>query len=327
MVERDRHGPLPVVSVVIPTRDRRHYLPAAIASVSAAAEAARDVCTVELVVVDDGSTDGTQELAGTFPGRLVPNHAAGVPAARNTGAEQSAGELIAFLDDDDVWLEEHLALHVEAHRRHPDAGVTYSQGRLADSQLRPVTDAYPRPPLPSGWIEEYTSTASLQQANTLVVKRSAFEAVGGFDESLLDTEDLDFVERLSARFPFAAIEVVTTLWRQHERPGSGSFAAWRQRYRRSRLVARRSVAMGGALRGSLPRRLRRIVRGRGWAALDAAREAQRCIRHGHRGEAACLLAAAVWVSPPHALLRVPEFWPAIVQLLRPHRGSRGDANE
>jgi GT2 family glycosyltransferase len=225
-----------------------------------------------------------------------------------------------------VWLEDHLALHVDAHRRHPEAGVTYSQGRLADSQLRPVTDAYPRPPLPSGWIEEYTSTASLQQPNTLVVKRPAFEAIGGFDESLLDSEDLDLVERLSARFQFVPVEVVTTLWRQHERPGSGSFAAWRERYRRSRLVARRSVAMGGALRRSWPRRLRRIVRGRGWAALDAAREAQRCLEHGHRGEAVLLLAAAVWVSPPHALLRVPEFWPAFGQLLRPRRGSHDDAS-
>jgi len=68
------------------------------------------------------------------------------------------------------------------------------------------------------------------------------------------------------------------------------------------------------------------VRGRGWAALDAAREAQRCLKHGERGEAARLLAAAVWVSPPHALLRVPEFWPAVGQLLRRHNRSMADAN-
>src|SRR5260221_2504165 len=130
MVSEDRGATLPTVSVVIPTKNRRRYLETAIASVVAAAEHAHEVCAIELVVVDDGSTDGTLDLAGTFPGKLVPNHACGLPAARNTGAEHSSGELLAFLDDDDVWLEGHLQLHVEAHRRHPEAGATYSQGRL-----------------------------------------------------------------------------------------------------------------------------------------------------------------------------------------------------
>ena len=72
-----------------------------------------------------------------------------------------------------------------------------------------------------------------------------------------------------------------------------------------------------ALRRSPRLRLARALRGRGWASLDAAREAVRCLDHGQRGEAARLLLAAVSVSPPHAMLRVPEFWPAVARLLRP----------
>jgi glycosyltransferase involved in cell wall biosynthesis len=302
------------ITVIIPTRNRRDYLLQAVASVGRAAERVSESCSVELVVVDDGSTDGTLELS--LPGRLVPNHGSGLPAARNTGAEHSSGQLLAFLDDDDVWFEDHLLRHVEAHRRDPAIGVSYSQGRLADDQLRPVTDPYPRPPLPSGWIQEYASQANVQQANTLVVSRPAFEAIGGFNEELIDNEDLDFVERLAERFPFAAVEEVTTLWRQHRRPGPGSLQAWSQRYRRSRLVAAQAMRRD-ALRRSPRLRLARAVRGRGWAALDAAREAHRCLDHGQRGEAARLLLAAVTVSPPHAVLRVPEFWPAVSRLLRP----------
>lgn len=326
--DRPQATPLSV-SVVIPTRDRKAYLQEAIASVMRAADRAHEVCEIQLMVVDDGSTDGTLELQGAIPGTIVANHGRGLPAARNTGVERSGGELLAFLDDDDVWLEDHLLLHVEAHRRHPEAGVTYSQGRLADPALEPVTEAFPHGPLPSGWIQQYTSTASLQQANTLVVKRWAFDAISGFDESLIDNEDLDFVERMSASCQFAAIEEVTTLWRQHERPGPGSLAAWRDRYRRSRQVAQRSIERDGPLRASLPRRVRRLVRGRGWAALDASREAQRCLKHGRRGEAARLLAAAVWVSPPHAFARVPEFWPAVWGVVRGPRGGvdHGDGQQ
>lgn len=303
------------VSVIIPTCNRKAYLLEAVRSVWVATAVAKDLCTVEVVVVDDGSTDGTLELGDRLHARLVRNAGKKGPSARNVGIAHSTGELIAFLDDDDVFLERHLAAHVEAHRRWPDIGASYSQGRLADSHLNPVTAPYPRPPLPSGWIAEFVAGAKLQQVNGLVLKRQAFEAIGGFDDSLLDSEDLDFVERLAARTRFGAIEEVTTLWRQHERPGPGSFEAWRDRYRRSVQVADRSAAREGPLQRSAWRRWRRRIRGRGWAALDAAREAQRCLKQGRKGEAAKLIVAAVVVSPPHAFMRVPEFWPAVGNLM------------
>ncbi len=304
------------VSVVIPTLNRKAYLLEAVASVWASAAYAKDLCTVDLIVVDDGSTDGTLELADRLRARLVRNVGRkGPSAARNVGVAHSISELLAFLDDDDVFGERHLAAHVEIHRRRPEIGVSYSQGQLTDPNLNPVTFPYPRPPLPSGWILEFISRGNLKQVNGLVVKRPTFEASGGFDEVLLNSEDVDLVERLALEVQFGAIEEVTTLWRQHERPGPGSFEAWRDRYRRSRLVAYRSIARGGPLQRSIQHRWRRVIRGRGWAALDAAREAQRCLKHGQRGEAAKLLAAAVVVSPPHALMRVPEFWPTVGELL------------
>ena len=114
-------GETPAVSVLIPTFQRRELVRRAVASV--VAQTYRDF---ELIVIDDGSTDGTREMLESldtrglrFHYRWQPNR--GVAAARNVGLELARGEIIAFLDSDNLWLTDHLDVVVEVFRRQPEA--------------------------------------------------------------------------------------------------------------------------------------------------------------------------------------------------------------
>lgn len=313
-----RPGTAVTVSVVIPTRDRPAYLSQAVSSVRAAAAAARGLCTVEVVVVNDGSSHDTDELDGQPDVLVLHNSGARGPSgARNLGVARSSGELIAFLDDDDILLPGHLLTHVGAHLRDPGVGVTYSQGRLATSDLQPVFEPFPRGPLPAGDVRSFVFDGRITQLNTMVLKREVFDLVGGLDEDLRYMEDVDLIERLALTVRFLGLDEVTTLWRQHTDRRVVDYRCWRDRYRQSAVVRRRTADRARPLEDSLPTRTRRLVHARGWAALTAVRDAQSCLRAGQRGEAAKLLGAALRVSPPHALLRLPGFWGGVRSLLRP----------
>src|SRR5438105_4680193 len=103
----------PTVSAVIPVHNGQRYLGEAISSVLAQAHA-----VIECLVIDDGSTDATGEVAAGFgePVRYVRQPRAGVSVARNRGAELAGGELVAFLDHDDAWLPRKLELQIAALR-------------------------------------------------------------------------------------------------------------------------------------------------------------------------------------------------------------------
>jgi hypothetical protein len=297
----------PVVSVVVPTRDRAHFLDDALKSVMRATDRVSPSCSTEVIVVDDWSTDSTEEVAARYPIRFVKNRGSGVAAARNTGISTARGRLIAFLDDDDIWLPHHLQVHLDKRREFPGVGITYSQGMLANEALKPISIPYPKSPLPNGWIQRYAFSAALQQFNTMLIERELFQRVNCFDETLEVGEDLDMIQKLAPCTEFAGIEDVTTLWRQHPRPGAGSYRGWRRRRRISQESYKRGlVYLGTGL--PLRARLARQVQGRGWAAFEAVVEGERCLRHGQRAEAAKLLLAAIGVSAPHAFFRIPGFW-------------------
>ena len=116
----------PGVSVVIPTYQRRHLVTDAVRSVLA--QTYRDF---ELIVVDDGSVDGTEDMLSALDGELhyhrQPNR--GVGAARNTGVALARGSIVAFLDSDDVWLPDHLATLVETFLHLPDAVMVSTSPR------------------------------------------------------------------------------------------------------------------------------------------------------------------------------------------------------
>jgi glycosyltransferase involved in cell wall biosynthesis len=125
---------VPAVSVLLPTFNRAAFLPAAFESIRAQA-----FDDWELVVVDDGSTDGTRELVEAFraavpqPVRYIYQENQGVCGARNTALEAAGGEFVAFFDSDDLWLPHHLADCVAALRAHPEVGWAYGACRMQDA--------------------------------------------------------------------------------------------------------------------------------------------------------------------------------------------------
>ena len=125
----------PLVSVVIPTYNRAALLADALASVDAQVGTG-SLFEVEIVVVDDASSDETAAVVQRHPSVRYIRHSTnrGGSAARNTGIAASTGSLIAFLDDDDLWLPNKLALQVPVLQAHPEAGGVYSHMRVSGEQ-------------------------------------------------------------------------------------------------------------------------------------------------------------------------------------------------
>lgn len=114
-------GTAGLVSVVVPVFDGARFLAEAVESVRA-----QTYAPVEILVVDDGSTDGTAEVAGRLPGiRYAWQEHAGIGAARNRGVVMARGEVLAFLDADDVWLPDKLARQMAILREAPDVDIVF----------------------------------------------------------------------------------------------------------------------------------------------------------------------------------------------------------
>ena len=182
----------PAVSVVLPTYDRGPVLADAIRSVLAQTHQ-----PLELVVVDGGSTDGTEAVLDSFDDDRVRvlrrDEPSGPSAARNIGAHATDGEYVAFVDADDRWRPTKLERQLAAIERvDGDVALTRVEKHAGEPRTRSgaegdVASAIERLDVPT-----YTST--------LVVSRSAFEQVGGFDEDLGCFEDWELCLRLARRY-------------------------------------------------------------------------------------------------------------------------------
>src|SRR5919112_3279382 len=124
-----RHGGAGLVSVVIPCYNQAHFVGEAIESVLA-----QSYPHFEIVVIDDGSTDTTSEVAGRYPGvRCVRQDNQGLSAARNSGLRHSEGEYVVFLDADDRLLPEALEAGLECLKSHPECAIAFGPYRLIAS--------------------------------------------------------------------------------------------------------------------------------------------------------------------------------------------------
>ena len=197
---------MPRVSVIIPTYNRRDFAREAIASVCA--QTYRDF---ELIVVDDGSTDGTARIVEEFrQGRAdsiqyIFQTNQGVSAARNHGVVRSSGQLLAFLDSDDVWQPEKLATQIAFFNAQPTAQICQTQ----EVWLRRGLRVNPRNKhrKSGGDIFLRSLELCLVSPSAVMMQRTLFERMGGFDEQLPACEDYDLWLRIGALLRVDLIDI------------------------------------------------------------------------------------------------------------------------
>lgn len=188
--------PPPVVSIVLPTFNRMPLLQEAVQSV-----VDQTVQEWELVIVDDGSTDGTAEyLQGLSDPRLknIVQDNAGVAAARNRGVQTSGAPFIAFLDSDDLWLPKKLEAQLAFFERHPEVGICQTE-ELWVRRGRRVNPAR-RHQKHSGWIFRECLPRCIVSPSAVMLRREAVEVLGGFDASFPVCEDYDLWLRAALRY-------------------------------------------------------------------------------------------------------------------------------
>ena len=196
--------PLPPVSVVIPTRNRRPLLFRTLASVLA-----QDGVDVAVVVVDEASADGTAAALAELddPRVTVARHdvARGVADARNAGLERVATEWVAFVDDDDVWAPGKLAAQLEALVAGPDCEWSCTGAVVVDGALGIVGAEVA--PAAGGLLERLLVYNAIPGGGSSVMARAdAVRELGGFDPRLRVVADWDLWIRLAQRSPLAAVE-------------------------------------------------------------------------------------------------------------------------
>ena len=191
----------PQVSVIIPTYNRGWIIKEAIDSVLA-----QDYTEFELIVVDDGSTDHTSDVLDSYGDviKVFSQKNKGVSAARNRGIEEASGTFIAFLDSDDLWLSQKLSVQIEFFNQTPDALICQTEEVWIRNGLR--VNPKKRHQKPSGIIFKPSLELCLVSPSAVMIRRSLFDWVGEFDETLPACEDYDLWLRISCRFPVHLID-------------------------------------------------------------------------------------------------------------------------
>lgn len=195
-----RPPPPETVAVVIPTRDRRQLLRRALASVRAQTRVPDEV-----VVVDDGSSDGTAgELESLNWVTLLRRPHGGVSAARNAGIAAATSRWIAFLDSDDEWRPEKLSAQLEAVATAPGTRICHTDETWIRNGRR--VNPGKRHAKSGGWIFRNCLPLCVISPSSAMMERSLLEELGGFDESLPACEDYDMWLRVCARYPVAFVD-------------------------------------------------------------------------------------------------------------------------
>ena len=192
----------PVVSVVIPAYNRAGCVRTAIDSALA-----QGVADIEVLVVDDGSTDATREIVASHPDgrvRLIARESnRGASAARNSGISASSGSFVAFLDSDDIWLPGKLVRQLAALDAPGAPGVSCTgvEIHLLDHGVTRIQPCEPT----QDWARRLAMGCDLSPGTTQMTRRELFERVGPFDEALPRFEDWDWLLRYTRTYPVLAV--------------------------------------------------------------------------------------------------------------------------
>jgi glycosyltransferase involved in cell wall biosynthesis len=195
----------PLVSVVIPVFNGERFLREAAESVLA-----QKYAPIEILIVDDGSTDGTENVARSLPENVRYLHQTnkGPSAARNRGIEHAQGTLIAFADADDLWPAAKLDLQLPYLIKDPATEIV--MGRIQQVRLAETVHGQIQ-------AEEFGEPAFSVNLGSTIIRKSVFERVGMFDETMRYSEDVDwFMRAREAGAAIKTIDAVTLFYRQHD---------------------------------------------------------------------------------------------------------------
>ena len=173
----------PLVTIIMPAYNREIYIREALTSLFADTYSPKEV-----IVVDDGSTDGTASIVKEFPGvRYLVQENKGVSAARNRAIEAACGDYITFLDSDDLWIPGRLDMTITVFEQDPTLDY------LLGMQETFLEQGFAKPPgLPQSRLDEHQESIG---TGVLTAKRSCFEMIGNFNPELRRGEDLDWLSR------------------------------------------------------------------------------------------------------------------------------------
>ena len=211
-------GPLPLVSVVIPTFNRASYIAQALDSVLH-----QTYSPLEIIVIDDGSKDNTKEMIKPYLNRIqyIYQENKGNAAARNTGIRRAKGKYIAFLDSDDCWLENKIEKQVAFLEGHSDCAFVYCGTHLIDEKGEIVGQRL----LQEGEEPTFFNLLAKNRIISLslvVVRKSSLDQVGELDEALRQSPDYDLYLRLSKKYSYSCINEPLCLYRLHPHNISGN---------------------------------------------------------------------------------------------------------
>jgi glycosyltransferase involved in cell wall biosynthesis len=202
----------PLVSVIIPTYNSGKYLSEALESVFSQIYA-----HMEVIVIDDGSTDETAKVLDAYAGRAtcIRQERAGPSKARNTGIGAAKGEYTAFLDADDLWHRDKLKKQIAALEEDPEAALVYSKSVDFEDLTGRELHVYPEK-MHSGNLFDTLLSGPLFGLPSVLVKTKILKDIGGFDENLTTAEDTHLYLRIARHHKIIGIPDILVKRRIHD---------------------------------------------------------------------------------------------------------------
>lgn len=202
------------VSVIIPNYNYGRFVGKSIESVLA-----QTYRPMEIVVVDDGSTDDSIKIIESFGDqvKLIRQENGGVGKARNTGAKNSNGEFLAFLDADDIWLSEKIEKQIAKFDVDMAIGLVHCRMREFNSETGETIKLHLKGE--EGWVADdlllFEKPVIIGLGGSIVVRRNVFEDVGEFDEDLKNGEDWEFCYRVARKYKIGFVAEILVDYRNH----------------------------------------------------------------------------------------------------------------
>ncbi len=191
------------ISVIIPAHNAARFLGEALDSVIA-----QGLEDLEIVVVDDGSSDDTARVARSYGHgvRLLSQPQSGSGRARNVGIRATEGELVAFQDADDLWTEEKSGLQLAVLERDPSLALVFSDMVAFRDGVQETTTYFRQRGFDGRCLPSSIFLYDMVSTPTVILRRSCLDAVGHFDETLPIGQDTDLWFRIALAFPFAVVD-------------------------------------------------------------------------------------------------------------------------